>query len=530
VSGEVSELRCACQQDPSSSSESSVSPDCAQQPGHPRLDNITFSGTYTGGVYRGGSVEAVDVQGLGSPPQTDSSPESSLSTSTEQASPRHGSHGTPLHATILSGHGLSPESSASNSSSSSGSSSSESSGPASGQPLSQTLQSQPPPEVSHLNKDTCSDTSSNEQASRSVNGTQSTSPHDDDAGHLRTDKTELKPDFHLRRGAKDVPGSLLSPEALGDSPSQEVQAQVGLGRKSDDDDDSGQSDTLDQLEIDFNGLLSFDPGSPTIGSPSRHKIIASRSQDEELDLEVWQAESSAEDVPGPDRGHDNGRAPGAIHNGIRCVLPTASSPEPNYPYDTEDEDHTKSVNYTSKGSGGSSEVGDDEQIDQPDDSEEGNEDSNVANDLLRQFNKIIADQSDSDGFQTDAGPSAFSCWERRIYLSSSDNDSSAEEACPQYESSSSSEVSEEEIEYVSDARDTYAGTDDETESTALTIPSSSTNGIAPPSSTSTSGRRRLTSEEREIVRNTREIGACVRCRFQKIKVHLLSVPQLFPLT
>ncbi|EXA43926.1 hypothetical protein NW756_001739 [Fusarium oxysporum] len=513
VSGEVSKPGRANRQDPGSSSQSSVSPDCAQQPGHPRSDNATSSGTYTGGVYPGGSVKAVNVQGLGSPPQALSSPESPLSSS-EQANPRHGSHGTPLHATIPSGHGLSPESSASDSDSSSGSSSSECSDPASGQPSSQTLRSQPPPEVSLLDKGTCSDTSSNEQASRSVNGTQLISPPGDDAGHLQTDRTDLELDFPLRRGAKDVPGSLLSPETLGDSPSQEVQAQVGLGRNSDDDDDSDHSDILDQLGSDFNDLLSIDPGRPITGSPSRDRVIASRLQDEDSDLEVWQV---TEDVPAPDTSHDNGSAPGTPPSGIRRVVATAHSPEPNHHYETSDEDDAESVDDTCSGFSGSNGIGNDERIVEPEDPEEGNEESNVDNDLVRQFDEVVADHSDSDGFETHAGPSAVSSWERRIYLSPSDYDDSDEEASPQNESSDDEEVSEEEIGYISDARDTDVEIEDETESSTLNIPSSSTNGIVSPSEASSSGRRRLTFEEREVVRITREIGACVRCRFQKIK-------------
>ncbi|EMT66167.1 hypothetical protein FOC4_g10006557 [Fusarium odoratissimum] len=486
VSGEVSKPGRANRQDPGSSSQSSVSPDCAQQPGHPRSDNATSSGTYTGGVYPGGSVKAVNVQGLGSPPQALSSPESPLSTSSEQENPRHGSHGTPLHATIPSGHGLSPESSASDSDSSSGSSSSEC---------------------------TCSDTSSNEQASRSVNGTQLISPPGDDAGQLRTDRTDLELDFPLRRGAKDVPGSLLSPETLGDSPSQEVQAQVGLGRNSDDD-DSDHSDILDQLGSDFNDLLSIDPGRPITGSPSRDRVIASRLQDEDSDLEDWQV---AEDVPAPDTSHDNGSAPGTPPNGIRRVVATAHSPEPNHHYETSDEDDTESFDDTCSGFSGSNRIGNDERIVEPEDPEEGNEESNVDNDLVRQFDEVVADHSDSDGFETHAGPSAVSSWERRIYPSPSDYDDSDEEASPQNESSDDDEVSEEEIGYISDARDTDVEIEDEKESPTLNIPSSSTNGIVSPSEASSSGRCRLTFEEREVVRITREIGACVRCRFQKIK-------------
>lgn len=315
-------------QDPSSSSQSSVSPDFAQQPGHPRSDNATSSGNCTGGVYPGGSVNVVNFQGLRSPPQELLSPESPLSTSSGQANQRYGSQGTPLHAKVSSGHGLSPESSASDSDCSSGPSSSESSGPASGQPSSQTLQSQPPPEVSLLDKGTCSDTSSNEQASCSVNGNQLISPPGDDTGHLQTDRTELGLDFLLRRGAEDVPGSLFSPNTLGDAPSQEVQAQVGLGRNSDDDDDSDHSDTLDQLENDFNNLLSLDPERPITGSCSRDEVISSRFQDEDSDLEVW---AVAEDIPAPDTSHDNVSRPGTPRMAFDARSPLRTPQNPFIP-------------------------------------------------------------------------------------------------------------------------------------------------------------------------------------------------------
>lgn len=112
--------------------------------------------------------------------------------------------------------------------------------------------------------------------------------------------------------------------------------------------------------------------------------------------------------------------------------------------------------------------------------------------------------------------------EHRIQ-SSSNNDDSDEEASPQNESIDDDELSEEEIEYISDARDTTVEIEDETESPTLDIPSSSTNSIVSPSETTSSGKRPLTLEEHEVVRFTREIGACVRCRFQKIKVHIHSL-------
>ncbi|PNP85220.1 hypothetical protein FNYG_01449 [Fusarium nygamai] len=506
VSGAVSKPGRANREDPSSSSQSSVSPDFAQQPEHPRSDNATSSGTYTGGVYPGGSVGVVNVQGLGNPPQELSSPECPLLISSEQANPRHGSHATPLHPTISSGHGLSPESSASDSDCSSGPSSSESSGPASGQPSSQTLWSQPPPQVSFLNKGTCSDTCSNEEASRSVNGIQLISPPGDDAGHLRTDRTELELDFPLRRGAEDVPGSSVSPDTLGDSPSQEVQAQVDLGRNSDDDDDSDHSDTLDQLESDFNDLLSLDPGRPITGSLSRDEAIASRLQDEDSDLEVWQA---AEGVPAPNTGHDNVSRPGIPPTGIRRALATAHSPEPTRPSETSDEDDTESVDDTCSSFSGSSGADVDERIVQPEDRQEGNEESDVDNDLLGQLDEIVANHSDSDCFETHAGPLGIQ--------SSSDSNDSDEEARPQNESSDDDEVSEEEIGYISDAHDTNVEIEDETGLAALNIPSSSTNSIVSPSETTSSGKLPLvldTLEQREvcIIDEQNPEGQCKTCK------------------
>jgi hypothetical protein len=71
---------------------------------------------------------------------------------------------------------------------------------------------------------------------------------------------------------------------------------------------------------------------------------------------------------------------------------------------------------------------------------------------------------------------------------------------------SDNEMDEEEAEYLSDLCEFDDDTADRNASNVLTPPMT------------TSGRRRLTTEERELVRQTREIGACVRCRFQKIKV------------
>ena len=74
---------------------------------------------------------------------------------------------------------------------------------------------------------------------------------------------------------------------------------------------------------------------------------------------------------------------------------------------------------------------------------------------------------------------------------------------------SDEEMEEEEAEYLSDLSDLYESGSGASNPTTSKIPT-------PPKISS--GRRRLTSPERELVRQTREIGACVRCRFQKIKV------------
>ncbi|KAL3607338.1 hypothetical protein FPOAC2_02321 [Fusarium poae] len=85
----------------------------------------------------------------------------------------------------------------------------------------------------------------------------------------------------------------------------------------------------------------------------------------------------------------------------------------------------------------------------------------------------------------------------------SDNEDSGHKA--NHDVQSNGQTDEEENEYLSNTYEAIEDTPDSNVGNALTPP------MAP------SGRRRLTSEERELVRQTREIGACVRCRFQKIK-------------
>ncbi|KAF9776451.1 hypothetical protein IL306_005359 [Fusarium sp. DS 682] len=442
-------------------------------------------GIRTGGVYLGGSIEAVNTQGLESLRRTLSAPQSSLSISTEQASPHHG---TPLPASLLSEHGSRLELSASNSSSS------ESSGAAaSGQPSGQTLENQTPLEVSHSDKSTCSDTTSNEQAPRSVNDTQSHSPPGDDAGHPWTAKPELEPYYHPR-GEKGVPGSLLSRETLRDSPSQvTVQAQDCLDLRPDDD-DSSRLGAPEELRVKHDGRLPVDPRRPIIGS-SRDGGTASESQDEDLDLDA----------------------------DIQRVIPNFLPPPHNHPRAVENGVDTESVDAISSGPAGSNQVsnvgsvaqpGDPDDSD-PDDSEEGdNEGPNEDSDLLQQFKRLVTGQSDSECDETDTDRPVVSRRGRHISFLSFDDDSLDEE----YEPPTDEEISEDEVAYITDVYDTDAESADETEPTVPAVPASLTNGR--PSTTNASGRRRLTSKEREVVRRTREMGACVRCRFQKIKCQL----------
>ncbi|KAF5663239.1 hypothetical protein FHETE_7619 [Fusarium heterosporum] len=76
------------------------------------------------------------------------------------------------------------------------------------------------------------------------------------------------------------------------------------------------------------------------------------------------------------------------------------------------------------------------------------------------------------------------------------------------------EVEEEEVEYLSGLGESDSSEDEE----AAFASDLTTNSTVSPSS-NIHGRRRFTSEERELIRMTREVGACVRCRFQKIKCH-----------
>ncbi|CEI65960.1 unnamed protein product [Fusarium venenatum] len=141
--------------------------------------------------------------------------------------------------------------------------------------------------------------------------------------------------------------------------------------------------------------------------------------------------------------------------------------------------------------------------------------------LSQRLDSMTIGDSGSEGYASDAyanrgSPSPSP--EQNVCSSPIDTDAlyqdSSSEAASLYEDSdyeaydddqSDGQTDEEEDEYLSDLCEADEDTHDVNASNALTPP------MAP------SGRRRLTSEERELVRQTREIGACVRCRFQKIK-------------
>ncbi|KAM0230124.1 hypothetical protein ACHAPO_009491 [Fusarium lateritium] len=142
--------------------------------------------------------------------------------------------------------------------------------------------------------------------------------------------------------------------------------------------------------------------------------------------------------------------------------------------------------------------------------------------LSQRLDSMTIGESGSEGYASDAyanrgSPSPSPSPEQNVCSSPTDTDAlyqdSSSEAASLYEDSdyetydddqSDEQTDDEEDEYLSDLCEADKDTPDANDSNALTP-------MAP------SGRRRLTSEERELVRQTREIGACVRCRFQKIK-------------
>ncbi|KAF4457374.1 hypothetical protein F53441_703 [Fusarium austroafricanum] len=501
VSDVKSEQGRAYQQDTSSSSQSSLSPDGAQQlSGHPRPGNVTFdvSCNRAWGVPPSGSVEAGDFRGLGS-------------ISANLLAPQSPFNGTPLRANLFHGQEeITPETKVSRSGSSS--SPSECMDAASGQPSSQALRNPSPLGASPR---ACTHPSSNEQALSSLNVTLSSPPLQHDLG-LPLFTEGPKPDFHQRRGVKETPGFLLrqlypeeEEEGETDPPGQEAQAQEKLYLESDDVDSS----ISNGFRIETSNFPLFHPRTPVDGFSSKGKGISDESQDAESDIDGLGAEDASEVSSEADASHDDTDEPlsdeaRALYNRFRRLLHGRHSPGLNPTYAIEDEDDTESdSNDSGSDSGENSQVSNDEPAAQADvnlgdaDVEE-SDDSKESNEILQTFTELSvrslgvgAPEIDSDTNVSTAKPF--------IPVPSSDEESSGEEYFHREQDSSAEELSEQEVEYLSD------------------VQSSNTEPVDTPSleDINATSRRRLTAKERELVRRTREIGACVRCRFQKIKCY-----------
>ncbi|KAF4986102.1 hypothetical protein FGRMN_10986 [Fusarium graminum] len=147
-------------------------------------------------------------------------------------------------------------------------------------------------------------------------------------------------------------------------------------------------------------------------------------------------------------------------------------------------------------------------------------------DLVALLQQCGIGDSDSEKAESDseACPSPIGFISRRqVYCSSSENgdddenrynDDLSDAEIYSEDSDDDDEVDEGAVEYLSALGESDSSEDEE----AAFASDLTTNSTVSPSS-NIPGRRRFTSEERELIRMTREIGACVRCRFQKIKCH-----------
>ncbi|RGP66869.1 hypothetical protein FLONG3_8700 [Fusarium longipes] len=135
--------------------------------------------------------------------------------------------------------------------------------------------------------------------------------------------------------------------------------------------------------------------------------------------------------------------------------------------------------------------------------------------LSQLFGATILGESDSEGYASDYHANDASCppHPQQSLISSPGYSSHSDSDTLDQESSSESDSFYEDSDYEADDKDQSDETDEEIEYLS-DLPEfddeapelNAVNALTPP--TTTSGRRRLTSEERELVRQTREVGAC----------------------
>jgi hypothetical protein len=346
---------------------------------------------------------------------------------------------------------------------------------------------------------------------------------------------------HQGRGVRKTTRFLLSPEEESDSLSQgRVQAHevsdalLGseLGshypRKAPILPSNTIPNTTGPLLSETSNLSPIDSGKPACGFFSRDASVVEGSQNAGPDVqEVSAAGGSVQEISEIDTNDDNSKGSVCEDNATSSDafrLPSAKKlPLEARCLGLAKDDHygNESDNdYTSCDSGKSSQVsdgpatqaGEDQDIADKEISEASEETDDT--DLAALIRRTGIGHSDSEGFESDpdARPSSIAFRSRPGVCSTSEDedDPSVEEI----DTGDSDEYAEEgEVEYLSGLGESDSSEDEET---ALAWDMTTNSTVSP--ATNIPGRRRFTSEERELIRRTREIGACVRCRFQKIKV------------
>ncbi|KAM0249298.1 hypothetical protein ACHAP5_002950 [Fusarium lateritium] len=530
------------------SSWSNISPDHGLKlTVHPSVDNVTSRGT--GGTYpHGGSTQAGNFRGLRNTTQTLSPNQAHLPVSKIGRNARLDSDDASTHNTFSPGQqGLSSKTSFLPPNFSP----SESLVDSSTQACDQRLLSLAPQEVFTSNRSTRTrtSTSSNSPLSKSPNGSLLPSPPDgaEDPYSEKPEVTESEQEpeldsilSHRERGVRKATWSLLSPEEESDPLIEGcVQAHQVSGASHDEDlgsryprgapvlPSNAKPKTTGPLFLETSSLSFLGSGTSTCGFFSKYASVAEGSQDADPDVqEVSAGGGSVERIYQTDTNDDTSE-------GSVCEYTATSSNAVNLSsanklsLDSRRLDLVKNVHnvnesnndYTSCDSGKSSRVSDgpatqaDENQDIADEkTSEASEDTDDI-DLAALIQNVGIGHSDPEGFESDpdAAPIAFRSRTDACSTSEDEDDPSVEEI---ETDNSDEDVEEGEVEWLSGLGGSDSSEDEET---ALASDMTTNSTVSP--ATNIPGRRRFTSEERELIRRTREIGACVRCRFQKIKCH-----------
>lgn len=523
----------------SGSSRSDISPDHGRElPPHPSTDNVT-SGNTRGTYSNGGSAHAGNFQGLRNTAQTLSPIQARLSASIG-GNARFDIDDASTHIVSLPGQqGLSSKtlflpSNFSPSECAVGSST---------QACDRRLLSLTPQVfTSNRSTRTRTCTSSNLPLSKSPNGSLFPSPPDggEDPSSEKPEATESEQepelDSILSRQGRDLRktnGALLSPEEESDSPSQGcVQAHEFSGASSGEElgpryprapslPSSAIPNTTGPFHSETTNLSSFGPGKRTCGFFSKDTSVTGGFQDADPDVQEASARGgSVEDVSEIDTNDDNSEVSACEDNATSSSAFKLSSAK-LLSLESRRLDITKNVHCGNSdcGSGKSSQVsnGPATQADEDQDVADGeiaesSEETDDA-DLAALIQKIGIGHSDSEGFESDPDAASSSiAFRSRVDVCSTSEDE--ELSVAEIDTDDDDEDAEEgEVEYLSGLGESDSSEDEET---ALASDMTTNSTVSP--TTNIPGRRRFTSEERELIRRTREIGACVRCRFQKIKV------------